>query len=457
MGDVDAEIRAQQEARGHGFGEVAADDDVYGTDRFAGYEGSIAVGEVEEDDGVEAPTKRATFTAPQHLLNVPTQESEQDPLLAAQRSNRIADREDEYHARRQRVLSPQRADAFALGDKTPDVSVRSYKDVMAEQQVAREREELKRKLKEKEEKEKEAAAAAGGAADGATKKRRRWDQPAPQAAAAAAAEAAKRTRWDDVPTPGPAGPASGSRWDATPTPGREGGGASAGSRWDATPTPGRVVDASKWDATPTPGRAVEASRWDATPTPGRVPDASKWDATPTPGRVTGTATPSRWDAAPTPGRDAAAGSKWDATPTPGRVDGGVAGGSKWDATPTPGTRPPSAAPTHRSTAATRAHATRSRHALTPPRALAPHTLPTRRPPTSLLGVNPRCPLSVPPLAHLSVSPLAHLSLTSRCLLSVSPLGVTSRLAGRGADGSKWDATPTPGRVDGGGSKWDATP
>ena len=26
-----------------------------------------------------------------------------------------------------------RADAFALGDKTPDVSQRSYKDVMAEQ------------------------------------------------------------------------------------------------------------------------------------------------------------------------------------------------------------------------------------------------------------------------------------------------------------------------------------
>ena len=63
------------------------------------------------------------------------------------KSNRIADREDEYHARRQRVLSPSRADAFALGDKTPDVSTRSYKDVMAEQQVAKEREELKRKLK----------------------------------------------------------------------------------------------------------------------------------------------------------------------------------------------------------------------------------------------------------------------------------------------------------------------
>ena len=53
------------------------------------------------------------------------------------------------------MLSPQRADAFALGDQTPDVSTRSYKDVMAEQQLAREREELKRKVREKEEKDME--------------------------------------------------------------------------------------------------------------------------------------------------------------------------------------------------------------------------------------------------------------------------------------------------------------
>ena len=243
--DIDAEIAKQQQSRGHGFGEVDEGDGLYTRDRFAGFEGSIAAGEMEEDDGEEQVMTRKTFTAPQHLLNVPLQESE-DPLAAAAKSNRIADREDEYHARRQRVLSPSRADAFALGDQTPDASVRSYRDVMAENAVAREREELKKKRREKEDAEKEA----GGEAQ--PKKRRRWDQPAGGGTVAAVGEAAAgkkpKTRWDDVATP-----AQSSRWDASATPGRDvgGGGATAGgSRWDATPTPGRVVDASKWDATP---------------------------------------------------------------------------------------------------------------------------------------------------------------------------------------------------------------
>ena len=164
-----------------------------------------------------------------------SQDSE-DALQAGQRSNRISDREDEYHARRQRVLSPSRADAFALGDKTPDVSTRSYKDVMAEQQVARERAELQRKIKEQQQQEAE-----GNGDAGAVKKRRRWDQPVPQGAGAAADATKKaKTRWDDVATPGP----QASRWDATPTPGREAGGVAASSRWDATPvTPCTPSDA----------------------------------------------------------------------------------------------------------------------------------------------------------------------------------------------------------------------
>ena len=131
-------------------------------------------------------------------------------------------------------MSPARADAFALGDKTPDVSTRSYKDVMQEQSNAREREELKKKLKEQAEKEAES---------GEPKKRRRWDQPSTQPD-----DAGKKakTRWDDVATPAP----TGSKWDATPTPGRE----VAGSRWDATPTPGarRAPDSSPGVTTPWP-------------------------------------------------------------------------------------------------------------------------------------------------------------------------------------------------------------
>ena len=213
MGDsVDDEIAAAQQSRGVGLTSVSADDEFYGGSSRAGLATSIAAGgEAEEDEGVEAPRKRQTFTAPQHLLNdIPLQEAE-DPAAKGKNSDRIADREDEYHARRQRVLSPARADAFALGDKTPDVSQRSYKEVMQERELARQREEIRQKLKEQAE---EAAAGGGGGAAAAAaaepKKRRRWDQPSQP-------EKRANTRWDDMATPGPA---AGSKWDATPTPGR---------------------------------------------------------------------------------------------------------------------------------------------------------------------------------------------------------------------------------------------
>lgn len=37
------------------------------------------------------------------------------------------------------MISPTRNDAFAMGDQTPDASVRTYADVMREQALARER------------------------------------------------------------------------------------------------------------------------------------------------------------------------------------------------------------------------------------------------------------------------------------------------------------------------------
>ncbi len=45
----------------------------------------------------------------------------------------IFEREDDYRRRRlNRMLSPARNDAFAMGDKTPDARVRSYADVRRE-------------------------------------------------------------------------------------------------------------------------------------------------------------------------------------------------------------------------------------------------------------------------------------------------------------------------------------
>ena len=208
MGDVDAEIEEAQRSRGKGLAVADASDEFYGGSGMDGMADSIDAGPEEEDEGGDdRPQKRQSFTAPRHLLDVPQQQDEEDPMLARSKSDRIADREDEYHSRRQgRVLSPSRADAFALGDKTPDVSQRSYKDVMAEQRNAREREELKKKIKEQAEQDAES---------GEPKKRRRWDQPTGQLTAADEAAKKAKTRWDDVATPAP----SGSKWDATPTPG----------------------------------------------------------------------------------------------------------------------------------------------------------------------------------------------------------------------------------------------
>lgn len=56
------------------------------------------------------------------------------------RPQRITDREDDYRKRRlARALSPARNDAFAMGDQTPDARVRTYADVMKDQQLAREK------------------------------------------------------------------------------------------------------------------------------------------------------------------------------------------------------------------------------------------------------------------------------------------------------------------------------
>lgn len=57
------------------------------------------------------------------------------------RPGRITDRESDYQQRRlNRFISPARNDAFAMGDRTPANDVRTYGDVLREQQLAREKE-----------------------------------------------------------------------------------------------------------------------------------------------------------------------------------------------------------------------------------------------------------------------------------------------------------------------------
>jgi splicing factor 3B subunit 1 len=112
------------------------------------------------------------------------------------RTKRIIDREDDYRRRRlNRALSPERNDAFVMGDKTPDARVRTYGDIMREAALARERDNTLRNIEAKKKAEAEAAeaaaAAGGGAAAGAAAQA--------AAAAAAAADAAglkRKNRWD---------------------------------------------------------------------------------------------------------------------------------------------------------------------------------------------------------------------------------------------------------------------
>lgn len=294
---------------------VTFDKDLYGGgNRFEGYEQSIPVNDEDDEGDVNQldinSRRRATYTAPKSVLEDIPRGDVADDDLGFKRPQKIIDREDEYRRRRlDRIISPERNDAFAMGDKTPDPAVRTYADVMQEEALKRQKEETlkliaKKKQDELEKKAKEessaptkaqqaapasaasaASAAAAAAVAAAGKRRNRWDLEQEDA------KKAKITSEWDAPdaTPGP------SRWDATPT----AGGSDARAGVDATPN---VSRRNRWDETPTPGRLADA---DATPagaaTPGATPAGMTWDATP---KVGGLATPtpkkqrSRWDETP---------------------------------------------------------------------------------------------------------------------------------------------------------------
>ncbi|BDA41401.1 Splicing factor 3B subunit 1 [Coccomyxa sp. Obi] len=317
MAAVDKDFTALQDERKRAEGVAADlqhavfDQELYGgsTERFADYDRSIGLADTEEemDEREQAVrSKMQSYTAPKSLMgDLPTEDGED--ASGFKRPGRITDREDEYRQRRlQRKLSPSRNDAFAMGDKTPDSSVRTYADVMRDQQLARERDNTMQNIADKLRKEEEEREL-----DARPTKASGVQLPPPPAQPAAAAKSAagekRRNRWDQsngVDTK----KAKTSEWDAP----------------EATPAVGR------WDATParpdefgaTPGR--QGSRWDATPTPGRAgteatPRRNRWDdATPTPGRVDGGATPG-W----APGE----------TPAVGATPAGKRGRSRWDETP----------------------------------------------------------------------------------------------------------------------------
>uniref|UniRef100_A0A6Q2YXR5 Splicing factor 3B subunit 1 n=1 Tax=Esox lucius TaxID=8010 RepID=A0A6Q2YXR5_ESOLU len=317
------------------------DQEIYGgsDSRFAGYVTSIAANEQEDDDEEESSTsllgqKKPGYHAPVAILNAIPQSDEQYDPFAEHRPAKIAEREDEYKARRrQMIISPERLDPFADGGKTPDPKLqsRSYMDVMKEQHLTKEEKEIRQQMAEKA-KTGDLKAVNGSAASqaaAAAKRKRRWDQTA--------------EKQDQSGTPSNAGtPKKMSSWDqADQTPGHTPGHTPSNSRWDETPgrnkgseTPGATPSTRMWDPTPshTPAGAATPGRGD---TPGH--------ATPGHGGATGSVRKNRWDETPktereTPGH----GSGWAETPRTDRGDESVGetptpGASKrksrWDETP----------------------------------------------------------------------------------------------------------------------------
>uniref|UniRef100_A0A8C6KUU7 Splicing factor 3b subunit 1 n=1 Tax=Nothobranchius furzeri TaxID=105023 RepID=A0A8C6KUU7_NOTFU len=309
------------------------DQEIYGgsDSRFAGYVTSIAANEQEDDDDEDTSTsllgqKKQGYHAPVAILNAIPQSDEQYDPFAEHRPQKIAEREDDYKGRRrQRIISPERLDPFADGGKTPDpkIQVRSYVDVMMEQNLSKEEREIRQQLAEKA--KSGDLKAVNGSAAAQAKRKRRWDQTADQTPSNATPK--KISSWDQADasaeTPGhtPAHTPSNSRWDETP------------GRPKGSETPGATPSTRMWDPTPshTPAGAATPGR----DTPGH--------ATPGHGGATGSVRKNRWDETPktereTPGH----GSGWAETPRTDRGEESVGetptpGASKrksrWDETP----------------------------------------------------------------------------------------------------------------------------
>lgn len=259
-------------------GAAVYDQELYNQQDRSGYVQSIGVNEEEEDDYEQRPTSTEAIKK-QILYNVADADGEEDE---ASKPKSIYEREDDYRRRRlNRIISPVRNDAYAMGDKTPDNRVRTYADIMKEAQLQREMDNTLKNIEAKKKEEAEGPMAPPAAVKPVAvgeKRRNRWDQSTDVVESKKAKPASE---WESEA----ATPATVSRWDADATP--------AANAWDATP------GGADWGATPGLGRK---NRWDATPeVAGATPGWSAGEATPA---GVGGATPaikkqrSRWDETP---------------------------------------------------------------------------------------------------------------------------------------------------------------
>lgn len=158
---MDPEIERVQEERKRMEKEMASltslnfDKDLYGGVDKDAYVSSIP--STDDDENIDAmdnevARKLASFTAPKSLLKeMPRGGGDEDGDFGGiKKPQRIIDREDDYRRRRlNQVISPDRNDPFASGEKTPDPKVRTYADVMRETALKKEKEETLRLIAKK--------------------------------------------------------------------------------------------------------------------------------------------------------------------------------------------------------------------------------------------------------------------------------------------------------------------
>ncbi|KAI9679892.1 MAG: U2 snRNP component prp10 [Caeruleum heppii] len=251
------------------------------TDKFAGYNTSIAVGDGEDDDMADAAEAGGNrligqYTATKEQMNEFAHGNgveEEDILMGKAKSAQIRDRETDYQKRRlnRDPLTPTRADPFAANSQA-GVEGQSYREVMAARGLEKEEERVKRLIADKQANGEDSVVEhqatlkkadsnsdkenrdAGSTLEVATgrKRKQRWDVASEtstesDAASKPAETKSKRSRWDQTPVPGGVSveetPRRRSRWDQAPS---LGGATPVGNQGLATPmhpsqTPGPVV------------------------------------------------------------------------------------------------------------------------------------------------------------------------------------------------------------------------
>jgi|Transcript_93786 splicing factor 3B subunit 1 len=270
------------------------DSDLYGDAKKGDYNKEIT----EDKTPAIGGSKKATGVRPQD--DVPAGADEADPFKEYTHGKKIVDREDEYKAQRhKRMISPDRADPYA--DSTPAPELSTYKDVMVNQQLDKEKAEVLKKIQKQ--KEEEGAGKAPGAEPEKTeKKKRRWDSSGKKD------DEKKKTEEKD-------------KWatpliedDGAETPivldEEDGTDAKKGGGWAATPGGaadeiGETPEPGQWGETPTPGAPKrKRARWDETPVAPSDFGATPVDVTPsdvTPGATPGATPFGGMGMGPTPG------------------------------------------------------------------------------------------------------------------------------------------------------------